>query len=80
MEGFKIYPNPANSEVFIEVNHPDAAVILLIDANGKLISTKQINNSIEKINVSDFSSGIYSCQILNNKNTIIQSLKLNISK
>ena len=80
IEGFKIYPNPANSEVFIEVNHPDAAVILLIDANGKLISTKQINNSIEKINVSDFSSGIYSCQILNNKNTIIQSLKLNISK
>jgi hypothetical protein len=80
LETIKIYPNPAKEEVNFEINNSNGKSICIFDGNGKLLTTRKINNNIEKINLNIFSSGIYSCQILNNNNEVIQTSKLNIVK
>ena len=59
---FAVYPNPATDVIKISnVNNLDITNLTITDINGRTM--KQVNTSIEAINVSDLNSGIYFLKI-----------------
>lgn len=61
-----LYPNPANSEVFLEFTFPSIAFITykMYDMNGKELlsenlTTEPMHTTIRKLDISGLSSGIY---------------------
>ncbi|NOQ26217.1 MAG: choice-of-anchor D domain-containing protein [Bacteroidales bacterium] len=59
---FNMYPNPATDIISIDIeniSYSENVEISIIDLNGKIIYHKNIENSNCKINVSDYSAGLY---------------------
>ncbi|CAM3967581.1 T9SS type A sorting domain-containing protein [Flavobacterium antarcticum] len=54
----QVYPNPAESEVFIKAEHTINS-IQLFDAQGRILQTKMSNKNSESVDLSSYSSGIY---------------------
>lgn len=76
----KIYPVPANNEIIIEYSkNCTNCVVKIFDVNGKLIIDNLFQVLLtEKINISALPNGIYTIQIINDKDvywnkTIIKS-------
>lgn len=63
----KIYPNPTNKILNIEIQNSTFSNIELFDIYGKLIQTFEINNTTKSINIEHLNSGVYFIQISNNK-------------
>jgi hypothetical protein len=61
----KLYPNPADEFINIQLDLESAgAVVRLLDASGKLISSHQtVSNQNLSIDISDFAAGIYLAEI-----------------
>ena len=57
----KLSPNPASSQVILHWKGNDniEVPIQIYDISGKLVKEINMNNRIEKINVSDFENGLY---------------------
>ncbi|MBI9053332.1 MAG: T9SS type A sorting domain-containing protein [Bacteroidales bacterium] len=62
---FKIFPNPAKDYVSIDIgSHADLDVkISIIDLSGRIIYTEDLKNTINTIDMSNYSSGIYFVKI-----------------
>ena len=59
-KGFKIYPNPMNTEVTIESeSFLENANLEIRDINGRLLQKITLQNSLTKIPVIDLTNGIY---------------------
>ena len=59
---FAVYPNPANDVINISnVNKLEVTDVVITDINGRIM--KQVNSSIESINISDLNSGVYFLKI-----------------
>lgn len=73
---FKIYPNPNNGIFLIENISSSAFDIQIVDVQGKTILEKKniSGNSVEKINLSQFNSGVYFVNIVNE--TAISNTKI----
>jgi len=71
----KIYPNPASDELFILSNTVDAKLII-VDLLGKEISEIVLNNSINKLNISTFSNGIYIFNLIDTNKNLLERGKL----
>ena len=63
---FKVYPNPAISELFVDAPKLDN-IISVYSFSGVLLRRVVSNSNVTKINLSDFSSGIYFVELSNNK-------------
>jgi hypothetical protein len=64
------YPNPTSNFLQLNVGKADlsACSFQLIDINGKLLESRKINNSIEKIGLENLSSATYFLKVsINNK-------------
>ncbi|MDZ7742081.1 MAG: T9SS type A sorting domain-containing protein [Bacteroidota bacterium] len=57
----KVYPNPSKGELVVELNQTDLQNLNLqiLDASGKLVSSKAINRSTNSIDISSLKSGLY---------------------
>ncbi|GAA3620553.1 polysaccharide lyase 6 family protein [Flavivirga jejuensis] len=55
----KLYPVPANDELIISKNNDVIGAIKIFDIQGKLLHTQNIELNRTKIDISNFSSGIY---------------------
>ena len=70
-----IYPNPAVSEIFVQTNgNEEVSKVQIFNVAGQLV--KEQAGSIDRINISQFSNGIYSIQTTSatgsvNKNKIL---------
>ena len=62
---YNVYPNPANSHIFIEGQ--DQFHYKLFDINSKLLNQSTYSSKSFKLDVSDFPQGIYILQISNNE-------------
>ncbi|MNY48218.1 hypothetical protein D3C86_1835380 [compost metagenome] len=61
-----MYPNPAISNVTIELTDKDAvAELTLVDLVGNVVYTSAINGSVT-VDVSNFTSGVYIVRLNNN--------------
>jgi PKD repeat protein len=58
--GYKLYPNPADNEIFIERSEDsENALVKIYDANGKLVFDMEISDNPMKIDVSEWNTGVY---------------------
>ncbi len=67
--GVKIYPNPAQNYVHIQQTEAKPISISIIDMQGKIILQKNIQKSLERINVSNLPKGTYLISIKKSENT-----------
>ena len=57
---FSIYPNPANTILNVELrNTNEESTIKITDLNGRILSETKTHTAFEKINLDEFSSGVY---------------------
>lgn len=71
-QAFRIYPNPAKSEVFLGSNDPwvYASKIEINDLNGKVIHTQQNSSEpIRSVSTERFPAGMYVLKVLTNLGT-----------
>ena len=61
---FKIYPNPINEEVIIEIKDKDSfETLLIMNSAGQILEERNFNDNTKiVINTSTLSSGIYFVQ------------------
>lgn len=73
---FAVYPNPAENYIQLDFtgNTLSNASVTLYDLSGKMVFTKAIHDSSERLNLSEFNSGFYLLQIQNNAQIYTQSL------
>ncbi|MFS4468676.1 T9SS type A sorting domain-containing protein [Maribacter sp. 2210JD10-5] len=75
IEGFKLYPNPAVSDVvYITTAKNDMKQIKVYDVFGELILKDRITD--KALNISKLSPGVYMVQVTENKKTINRKLVL----
>ena len=70
---FKVYPNPATSELFIETATPNNS-ISIYSLQGILVRKFFTNSNVTKINVNDLSSGVYFVEVFNDKSKKYQKI------
>jgi len=68
-----IYPNPSDDIINIEIENIKNATLEIYNLGGKLIFIKELHSKLEKIDVSDFPSGIYIVKIM-------QDMAVNVRK
>lgn len=59
----EIYPNPTNGEFLIDFNEYKHSVVEIINSNGQLIQSLEVNGSTKQINIEDLSKGVYFVKI-----------------
>lgn len=56
----KIYPNPAHDQITIRIEDQDIKVIFqIINAGGQIVANGRLNESIEQIDISELTNGMY---------------------
>lgn len=72
----ELYPNPANSNIYIKFNNEQEAekLVCIYDVYGKVVMTQiiKLNNQVE-FNIHDLSSGIYFVKIQSQSGLILNS-------
>lgn len=63
---FSFYPNPATSELSINIL-PAVSKISIIDIDGKILFNKTTSSTTEKIDISSFDKGLYTIKIESDK-------------
>jgi hypothetical protein len=73
ISGFKLYPNPATSDVvYITTDSNAHKEIKIYDVFGELVLTDRISNKI--LNISRLSPGVYMVQVSEHNSTINRKL------
>jgi len=74
--GFNIYPNPANDNINLSIYegiHNDV-LLNIFNVTGELVKTLKLNQSQQKINISELHNGIYFVEIKSEQGTRKQKL------
>lgn len=62
LDRFKVYPNPTNTDLYIEGNLPNEikeAKVNILNSNGQRIKNEVFNGGLKKIDVAELKSGVY---------------------
>jgi len=73
VDNFKLYPNPAKSELFIETNKPEN-VISIYNIQGVLIKRITSNTTLNRFNIDNLASSIYIIEVENSENRSYQKI------
>jgi len=73
----KIFPNPAVDKIIIQAANDEFYNFSLTNTVGKILYTSIHNSSINELDVSYFSNGMYYLQILTKNNTVIKKIIIN---
>ena len=68
----QVYPNPANDKVTIITN--EMGLMKIMDINGRVIKSNNIENGKEIIDISEITGGVYSIQIMTDKGMTVKIL------
>jgi subtilisin family serine protease len=77
---FNIYPNPAEDEIYISyhlMNPSQKAKIEICDAIGQVVYRKSFDSAVDntiKINSENFTSGLYLCKLITDKEQFIRKI------
>ena len=80
LSGLKIYPNPTTGIVNIDLGTAsldNKSIVKLYDIQGRIISTKEMNSSVDNINISNLSDGVYLITIENGASKTTKKIVLN---
>ncbi|MES2560363.1 MAG: T9SS type A sorting domain-containing protein [Bacteroidota bacterium] len=78
IKSINAYPNPANTSFTITMKSTDATVEVM-DITGKLVNTYPVTMGEAKMDVSNFSNGVYFYQIKTSANETVKSGKFTVS-
>jgi hypothetical protein len=67
LENIKVYPNPASNFIVVDNTSQTNSNIMILDSRGAIVKQINMTNPSERIDVSDFSSGIYYIRIISNE-------------
>jgi len=76
----KIYPNPTSGIINIDLGNviiDGKSTIKLYDIQGRMITTKEMNSSVDQLNISDLSEGVYMVTIENGSSKTTKKIVLN---
>ena len=75
-QNFNLYPNPARDFVNIEIqeNENKNTLVEIVNVNGQVIYSETINNNSQRINLSDYSPGIYHVRVISSAKRIVKKL------
>lgn len=71
---FRLYPNPAHHQLFVESVLPLAGKAQLTNSSGKMVRTQQLSGKKCQILVADLPPGIYFVKIRNKKHTFVRQV------
>jgi hypothetical protein len=54
-----IYPNPASSSIEIVIDRAGSHNVRILDLNGRIIREWATSSMVERVNITDFASGVY---------------------
>ena len=76
-EDIKVYPNPANDVIHIDMDAKKGYMVELFDERGKIVEKLQLNDNNSNINISRLASGFYFLKVygVNNENHIFKISK-----
>ena len=73
----KIYPNPANEKVIIELENLIGQHLKIVNAIGQVVYDAEIKNKKIEIDLSDLANGIYTVQVQTAKGIVLKKLVKN---
>ncbi len=71
---FTVYPNPSNGFINLKTNLHGEYQMIVYDASGHLLMNRKSDNSLETINLTGYSAGIYILSILSDRTDYVQKL------
>ncbi|MFA8435840.1 MAG: T9SS type A sorting domain-containing protein [Marinifilaceae bacterium] len=71
---FRIYPNPVERDLTIELEGNEKCMIRIYDMRGKLVLQKESNSKQEQFNLSGFSAGMYLLKLQIGEETITRKI------
>lgn len=75
-----VYPNPCTNEINFEIGNSENSSVKIFDMMGKLMETIELNNSINPVDLTNYSNGMYFYQITHRENSLVESGKFKVSK
>lgn len=64
-----VYPNPVQNELFISSNNVDKTTVKVIDLNGNVVIQKILSTSVNSVDTSILTKGMYLIQVSSNEGT-----------
>ncbi|HIB76291.1 MAG TPA: T9SS type A sorting domain-containing protein [Flavobacteriales bacterium] len=58
-----IYPNPASSSIEIVIDRAGSHNVRILDLNGRIIREWATSSMVERVNITDFASGVYIVEV-----------------
>jgi hypothetical protein len=71
-DALTIYPNPATDYVRVKCNSEGSAQLVIYDAIGQVVMTKQVSQQMNTMDVSTLPSGLYLFSLNNQTSTFIK--------
>lgn len=72
---YRIYPNPSTDFINIELNNYENFTLSIINSSGQVLLKKQMTErQIERINISEFSKGVYFIKITGQDYSFIEKI------
>jgi hypothetical protein len=74
----KVYPNPSNSFVYIDLGNVTGETTYdLFDVQGRKVISKKSSSNLETLNVENLSDGIYMLTLLNGSDKTTKKVVIN---
>ena len=73
-----VFPNPSSNEINFNTESIDAKYILITDISGKLIIKQNFIEKKIKLDVNNYTNGLYTYKVINNNNEAIKMGKISI--
>lgn len=70
----RIYPNPAKNSLTISFENNNSSTIQIVDITGKIVLTKKLIKTIERLDISSLQNGMYFIKIQSNEKDFVQKL------
>ncbi|MBV6485967.1 MAG: hypothetical protein KFKLKKLM_02595 [Flavobacteriales bacterium] len=70
----RIYPNPAKNSLTISFENDNSSTIQIVDITGKIVLTKKLIKTIERLDISSLQNGMYFIKIQSNEKDFVQKL------
>ncbi len=71
---FSIYPNPAANSMMLVLGDTDAKELRVLDVNGKVVLTEAITSTVQKVDISSLSPGVYSVNVNSSEGVLTSKL------
>lgn len=76
MSSFKLFPNPASSQVEIMLSSEQTSMVQLMDMQGRLIKSLESSSNRLLIPINDLNAGIYLITVTNKEGTVSKKLRI----